>query len=96
MTSLNYSMEHSVGRQVQEKYQGIPQKLDLYILQSGRHWISLYPFISIFDCPCWETSETYFVDAWQGSNKVANLRSFQRGHEEASQEIGHELTGWLA
>src|SRR5918995_331748 len=76
VTSLNYSMaEHSVGSQVQERYHGVPQWLDLYILQGGQQWISLSPFISICHCPRCETRETYFVDAWKGSGQKANLRS---------------------
>jgi hypothetical protein len=46
-TCLDFSGDHPVGRKVQERYQGIPKKQDLYILQDGKQWISLYPFISV-------------------------------------------------
>jgi hypothetical protein len=32
------------------------------------------------------------VDAWQGTGEAANLRSYERSHEEVSEEIGQELT----
>jgi hypothetical protein len=91
-TCLDFSGDHPVGRKVQERYQGIPKKQDLYILQDGKQWISLYPFISVHYCPHCNARETYFVDAWQGTGEEANLRSFERSHEEASEEIGQELT----
>jgi heme exporter protein D len=91
-TCLDFSGDHPVGRKVQERYQGIPKKQDLYVLQDGKQWISLYPFISVHYCPHCNARETYFVDAWQGSGEEANLRSFERAHEEGSKEIGQELT----
>jgi hypothetical protein len=63
------------------------------VLQDGERWIPLYPFVSVHYCPHCNARETYFVDAWQGpGEEEANLRSFERGHEEVSQEIGRELT----
>jgi hypothetical protein len=91
-TCLDFSGDHPLGRKVQERYQGIPKKQDLYILQDGKQWISLYPFISVHYCPHCNARETYYVDAWQGTREEANLRSFERSHEEVSQEIGQELT----
>ena len=91
-TCLDFSGDHPVGRKVQERYQGIPKKQDLYILQDGKQWISLYPFISVHYCPHCNARETYYVDAWQGTGEEANLRSFERSHEEVSQEIGQALT----
>lgn len=91
-TCLDFSGDHPVGRKVQERYRGIPKKQDLYILQDGEQWVSLYPFISIHYCPHCNARETYFIDAWQGPEEEANLRSFERAHEEVSQEIGQELT----
>jgi hypothetical protein len=91
-TCLDFSGDHPVGRKVQERYQGMPKKQDLYILQDGKHWISLYPFISVHYCPHCNARETYFVDAWQGTGEEANLRSFERSHEEVSDEIRQELT----
>ena len=91
-TCLDFSGDHPVGRKVQERYQGIPKKQDLYILQDGKQWISLYPFISVHYCPHCNARETYYVDAWQGTGEEANLRSFERSHEEVSEEIGQELT----
>jgi hypothetical protein len=89
---LDFSGDHPVGPKVQERYHGIPKKQDLYVLQDGRQWISLYPFIAVHYCPHCNARETYFVDAWQGPGDEANLRSFERSHEEASEEIGKELT----
>jgi hypothetical protein len=90
-TCLDFSQDHPVGRKVQEEYQEIPKKQDLYILQNGIEWVSLYPFISVQHCPYCQSRETYFVDAWKGPGEEANLRSFERAHEEISEEVGQEL-----
>src|SRR5215203_3835398 len=55
---------------------------------------SLYPFISAHYCPHYNARETYFVDAWQGSGEEANLRSFERAHEEVSEEIEPPRVCW--
>jgi hypothetical protein len=72
-TCLDFSSDHPVGRKVQERYQGIPKKQDLYILQDGKQWISLFPFVSVHYCHHCNARETYFVDAWQGIGEEANL-----------------------
>ena len=94
-TCLDFSEDHPVGRKVQENYQGIPKKQDLYVLQNREEWISLYPFISVRYCRYCQSRETYFVDAWNGQGEEANLKSFERAHEEVSQEVGQELSKWL-
>lgn len=95
-TCLDYSGDHPVGRKVQEKYRGIPKKQDLYVLQDGKEWIPLYPFISIHYCGHCHARETYFVDSWAGPGGEAGLRSLERAHEETTQEIGQALTSRLA
>jgi hypothetical protein len=73
-----------------------PEKQDLYILQNEAEWTSLYTFISIYYCRHCQARETYFIDGWAGAGTNADLLSFERGHREASQEIGQELTRWLS
>jgi hypothetical protein len=90
-TCLDFSTEHLVGRKVKETCRDIPKKSDLYILQDGTQWISLYPFISVHICPDCNARETYFVDAWQWSGTKASLRSFERAHKKASHEVGQAL-----
>jgi hypothetical protein len=93
---LDYTGDHPAGRKVQEEYIGIPKKQDLYILQNEAEWTSLYTFISIYYCRHCQARETYFIDGWAGAGTNADLLSFERGHREASQEIGQELTRWLS
>lgn len=95
-TCLDYSGDHPVGRKVQEEYNGVPKKQDLYVLQSSEEWIPLYPYISVHYCHHCHTRETYFVDNWTGPREEAGLRSFERAHEEASREIGRALTSRLS
>jgi hypothetical protein len=95
-TCLDYSGDHPVGRKVREKYRGIPKKQDLYVLQDGKEWIPLYPFISIHYCGHCHARETYFVDSWAGPGREAELRSLERAHEETTQDIGQALTRRLA
>jgi len=95
VTCLDYSGDHPAGRKVQERYRGIPKKQDLYILQDGQEWIPLYPFISVHYCHHCYARETYFVDSWGGPEEEANLRSFERAHEEVSQDIGQDLSKWF-
>jgi hypothetical protein len=94
-TCLDYSGDHPAGRKVREKYKGVPKKQDLYILQNGSDWLSLYPFISVHYCSHCSARETYFVDGWVGGEEPASLRSFERAHEETSQEIGKALAELL-
>jgi hypothetical protein len=95
-TCLDYTGNHPAGRKVQEQYRGIPKKQDLYILQNGEEWISLYPLISIHYCRHCQARETYFIDGWTGLSEDADLISFERAHRETSQEIVQELTKWLS
>lgn len=94
-TCLDYSGDHPVGRKVREEYEGVPKKQDLYVLQNGSEWMPLYPFMSVHYCHHCRARETYFIDSWAGPEEEAGLRSFERAHEETSQEIGQDLTRWL-
>lgn len=94
-TCLDYTGDHPAGRKVQEKYRGVPKKQDLYILQNGEEWISLYPFVSVHYCRHCNARETYFVGGWAGPEEEADLLSFERAHQQRSHEIGQELTKWL-
>lgn len=95
-TCLDYSGDRLLGRRVEEKYKGTPpKKQDLYLLQDGRKWIPLYPFISVHYCPACGARETYFIHNWAKAQEEAGLKSFERAHKETSQEIGQFLTSWL-
>lgn len=93
VTCLDYSGDHPAGRKVKEECVGAPKKQDLYVLQNGEDWISLYPFISIQYCRHCSARETYFIEVWRGEE--ANLISFERAHEETSEEVGKDLTSLL-
>jgi hypothetical protein len=79
-TCLDYSGDHPGCRKVDEQYSGVPKKNDLYVLQDGKEWISLFPFISIHCCPRCGARETFFVDRWKGAEKALQLKCFERGH----------------
>lgn len=63
-------------------------------------WIPLHPLVSVQYCPHCKMRETYFVDAWEGPGKPAQLKSFERGHthrdDKAAQQIGSDLERWLS
>jgi len=80
ITSLDYSGDHPVCRRTSEEDKNVPQKNDLYILQNGTQWISLYPFVSVHTCSACEARETFFLDGLWTDSKRLKLKSFERAH----------------
>lgn len=57
-------------------------------------WLSLYPFITVAHCPSCRSREIYFIDKWDTHRGTADLKSFERGHEEHSADIATALSNW--
>lgn len=71
-----------------------PRKGNLYLDLGGEDWIPLYPFIVPITCPDCNTTETYFIDAWDRKRNMARMKSFERGHTVSSSEVSDSLAEW--
>ena len=69
-------------------------KGDVYIDIDG-HWVSLYPFLTVRNCPRCKVRETFFIDKWDLKRKVAYVKSFERGHTEEVADISEALFEWV-
>lgn len=58
-------------------------------------WIPLYPFLTVQECPKCGHTEVYFIDKWNRKDRHARLKSFERGHDLESPEVGRALQKWL-
>jgi hypothetical protein len=70
-------------------------KRDLYISAAGVGWIPLFPLLVAKNCPRCKTRETFFVDKWDRDKGLASRKSFERGHEEQTDEVVQNMKGWL-
>ncbi|MGB3492252.1 MAG: hypothetical protein WBA57_05965 [Elainellaceae cyanobacterium] len=90
--ALKYTGDHPGMRKFEVDLHHAVTKNDLCTaIGNGDMWRSLYPYLSVAHCPVCGSRETYYVDEWQ-PGKAARIRSFERGHEQISDEIGHELS----
>lgn len=71
------------------------KKGDLFVEVEEDWWINLHPFVTMHTCPKCENREVYFLDALTEGRKTVELKSFERGHEEDSEDIASELTETL-
>jgi type I restriction enzyme M protein len=62
---------------------------ELYVELAPDRQMALWPSFSWFDCPSCRRPEVYFVDRVQ--SPTARLKSFDRGHPYASQEVAERL-----
>jgi SHS2 domain-containing protein len=92
--TLVYVGDHPGMRQEQTEYREALTKNDLYIQIRDGYWLPLYPFITVHDCPRCRYRETYYIDRWDGPDKKANLKSFERGHTEENVEVGNSIGRW--
>lgn len=92
---LRYIGDHP-GLQIEDittDFRPLPND-DVFIDLGGDGWLSLYPFISVANCPHCRTREIYFIDRWDVPSSIATLKSFERGHTEESPEIALSLADW--
>jgi hypothetical protein len=92
---LRYVGDHPGFKQEQIIYNDLVTKNDVYIQSQPGSWRSLFPFITVHNCPHCRIREIYFVDRLNGGEKSAKLKSFERGHTEESKEIGEAILNWL-
>jgi len=92
LRTLRYTGDHPGLLVEQCEYSELLKKGDLYIQLEVSRWVSLFPFITIHNCPNCKTHETYFVDYWE--DQKARLKSFERGHTQDSHEVAVELSSY--
>lgn len=69
-------------------------KRDLYIAAAGVGWVPLFPLVVARNCRSRKTRETFFLDKWNRKG-TALRKSFERGHEEETEEVVQHMMGWL-
>jgi hypothetical protein len=94
LQTLRYVGDHPGMPNEQIGYPEALPKNDLYIQVRDDHWLPLYPFMTVQDCPRCRYRETYYVDRWDGSGKKAILKSFERGHTEENLDVGNSMATW--
>lgn len=70
-------------------------KRDLYIAAADVGWVTLFPLLVARNCPACKTRETFFIDKWNRGKATAKLKSFERGHEEESNDVLQNMGTWL-
>jgi len=71
------------------------KKRDLYIAAGSVGWISLFPLLVARNCRTCKSRETFFLDKWDRQKNTAMRKSFERGHEEETDEVVVNMTGWI-
>ena len=90
--TLRYTGDHPGLPSEDSEYSELLKKGDVYIQLEVSRWVSLFPFITVHNCPNCKTHETYFVDSWE--DHKARLKSFERGHTQDSHEVAVELSSY--
>jgi hypothetical protein len=70
-------------------------KRDLYIAAAGVGWVPLFPLLVARNCPTCKARETFFLDKWNCTKGTAVRKSFERGHEEETNEVVQNMGAWL-
>jgi hypothetical protein len=68
-------------------------KRDLYIAAAGVGWVPLFPLLVARNCRTCKTRETFFLDKWNRKKGTAMRKSFERGHEEETNEVIEHMAG---
>lgn len=89
---LNYVGDHPALPQDQLQYHRPLKKNDIYLEIEPDSWVPLFPFVSAQNCPECRTREVYFVDRLK--DRIATLKSFERGHSVQNAETASELAAW--
>ncbi|MBX9568659.1 MAG: hypothetical protein K2X77_07165 [Candidatus Obscuribacterales bacterium] len=71
-------------------------KNELILDPGDGDWITLFPFLSQSSCSVCGSMETYFFDKLKMDKNLIQLKSFERGHCEDSEEASVILTSLLA
>jgi hypothetical protein len=94
LKTLRLSGDHPGLPQEQLEYNEPLTRDDLYVELRSDYLHPLYPFIVSKNCQSCKSREIYFIERWDGPSRPATLKSFERGHIERSDEIGHDLDQW--
>jgi hypothetical protein len=87
--------DHPGLPQEQVTYRTPLPKRDLYIAAAGVGWVSLFPLLVVRNCRTCKIRETFFLDKWNRKKGIATRKSFERGHEEETDEVIKNITAWL-
>ena len=87
--------DHPGLPQEQLTYRTPLPKRDLYIAAAGVGWVPLFPLLVARNCPSCKTRETFFLDKWNRNKGTAMRKSFERGHEEETNEVVQHMGAWL-
>lgn len=68
---------------------------DLYIAAAGVGWIDLFPLLVAKNCRSCKTRETFFLDKWNRKKGIAMRKSFERGHQDETDEVIVNMAGWM-
>jgi hypothetical protein len=91
---LRYTGDHPGLPQEEVVLNTALHKSDLYIDLGDQNWVSLYPYITVRNCPRCKAREIYFIDGWDSRKSVAYMKSFERGHPEEAKEVAAALAEW--
>jgi len=69
---------------------------DLFLDVGEERWVTLYPFVSIGNCPRCKWRETYYIDSWNAEKGSTEIKSFERGHMEVRPELCPVLAEWVS
>jgi hypothetical protein len=92
--TLRFMGDHPALPQEIVEYHEMVTKHDLYVQIEEGQWKSLFPFLTVHNCPRCKYRETYFIDRWNRSTGTAVLKSFERGHTLEDTEIAESLAKW--
>jgi hypothetical protein len=66
----------------------------LFLDLGEERWVTLYPFISIWNCSKCKWRETYYIDSWNAEKVSVDIKSFERGHLEVKPWLAVRLNEW--
>jgi hypothetical protein len=91
VVALRYVGDHpGVPQERVEHPRALPVD-ELYVEVEQGVWYSLFPFVTVHECPTCGSREVYFIDKWNGPRDSAKLKSFERGHTWDGADEGKEL-----
>jgi ankyrin repeat protein len=95
LTCFRLAGDHTVFPKEEVNYSKALPRNSLHMQITEGAWIPLYPFLTVQECPKCGHTEVYFIDRWDGKDRPATLKSFERGHDLESPEVGMALGEWL-
>jgi len=95
VTCIQYVGDYPALPQERIQLETPVRKEDLYLEIRPGHWVSLFPYLQVLNCPTCKRREVFFIDRWDTKRGRLGLKSFERGHtREASSEAVDVLDTW--